>query len=254
MAVTWPTLRWVVMAPGDHPEDAAGTEGASGSDADSHWVRWHESYEDPASPLSLRLRLVQSMVRDVLDGVPAPHPGPIRVVSLCAGQGRDVIDVVSTHPRGADVSALLVELDPALVSFARDRAAAAGVADQVRIVEGDASLCRWYGDGVPADLVLVCGVFGNISRGDITRTIQALPGFCRQGSQVIWTRHRRPPDGTPAIRADFAAAGFGEVAFEAPDGYILSVGRHRLEVEPPPGAFDPAFKLFDFVGDGQLPA
>ncbi len=242
------------MAPGDHPEAAAVTEGASGSAADSHWVRWHESYEDPTSPLSLRLRLVQSMVRDFLDGVPSTHPGPIRMVSMCAGQGRDVIDVVSTHPRGAQVSALLVELDPALVSFARDRAAAAGVVEQVRIVEGDASLCQWYENGVPADLVLVCGVFGNISAGDITRTIQALPGFCRMGSEVIWTRHRRPPDATPAIRADFAAAGFGEVAFEAPDGYVLGVGRHRLDGEPSPGTFDPALRLFDFVGDGGVPA
>ena len=242
------------MAPGDHPEAAAVTGGASGSAADSHWVRWHEPYEDPSSPLSLRLRLVQSMVRDFLDAVPSTHPGPIRLVSMCAGQGRDVIDVVSTHPRGAQVSALLVELDPALVSFARDRAAAAGVAEQVRIVGGDASVCRRYEDGVPADLVLVCGVFGNISGSDIARTIQALPGFCRMGSEVIWTRHRRPPDATPAIRADFAAAGFGEVAFEAPDGYVLGVGRHRLDAEPSPGAFDLTLKLFDFVGDGGLPA
>ncbi|MGA2474411.1 MAG: SAM-dependent methyltransferase [Acidimicrobiales bacterium] len=242
------------MAPGDHPEAAAVTEGASGSAADSHWVRWHEPYEDPSSPLSLRLRLVQSMVRDFLDAVPSTHPRPIRMVSMCAGQGRDVIDVVSTHRRGAQVSALLVELDPALVSFARDRAAAAGVAEQVRIVGGDASVCRRYEDGVPADLVLVCGVFGNISGSDIARTIQALPGFCRMGSEVIWTRHRRPPDATPAIRAGFAAAGFGEVAFEAPDGYVLGVGRHRLDAEPSPGAFDLTLKLFDFVGDGGLPA
>jgi len=221
-------------------------------------VRWHAAYEDPASPLSLRLRIVQSMVGDFLDRVPASHPGPIRMVSMCAGQGRDVIDVVATHPRGRDVSALLVELHPGLVAFARERAAAAGVAEQVRIVVGDASRCRWYASDVPADLVLVCGVFGNISSGDITRTIQALPGFCRMGSEVIWTRHRRPPDATPAIRADFAAAGFTELAFEAPDGYVLTVGRHRLDGEagtgPGTGAFDPAYRLFDFVGDGGLPA
>jgi len=176
------------------------------------------------------------------------------VVSLCAGQGRDVIDVISTHPRGGDVSALLVELNPALASSARDRATAAGVADQVRVVEGDASLCRWYEDAVPADLVLVCGVFGNISRSDLARTIQALPGFCRSGSEVIWTRHRRPPDATPFVRAQFADAGFEEVAFEAPDGYVLAVGRHRLVAEPPEGAFDPGSKIFEFAGDGRQPA
>jgi hypothetical protein len=230
-----------------------------------HWVRWHEAYEDEGSPLSMRLRIVQAMVREFLDAAPvAPaHPEKIRIVSLCAGQGRDVIDTVATHPRRGDVDALLVELDPALVAFARARAAAAGVAEQVRIVEGDASLCRWYEGHLPADLVLVCGVFGNVVAADITRTIQALPGWCRVGSEVIWTRHRRPPDATPAIRADFAAAGFEEVAFEAPDGYVLSVGRHRL-VAPfrsagsggtaLDGAVDADHKLFEFVGDGMLPA
>ncbi len=233
------------MALGDHPQAGSRSD-------DSHWVRWHAAYENPDSPLSLRLALVQGMARDFLDRVPSAHRGPIRIVSMCAGQGRDVIDVVATHPRRAEVSALLVELDPGLVAFARDRAASSGVADQVQTVEGDASLCRWYEPQVPADLVLVCGVFGNISSADITRTIEGLRGFCRRGSEVIWTRHRRPPDATPSIRADFAAAGFEEVAFEDPDGFVLGVGRHRFAGEP--SAFDPAAKLFDFVGDGFLPA
>ncbi len=236
------------MASGDHPEAAA----AADEGAESHWVRWHRPYEDPSSSLSLRMQTVQSMVRDVLDALPASHPGPIRTVSLCAGQGRDVIDVVASHPRGAAVSALLVELDPALVAFARDRAAAAGVADRVRVVEGDASLARWYVDDVPADLVLVCGVFGNISRADITATIEAMRGFCAPGGHVIWTRHRRPPDATPAIRADFAAAGFTEVAFVAPEGTVMTVGHHRLDAAT--GPFDPDRVLFDFVGDGFAPA
>jgi Putative methyltransferase len=235
------------MAPED-PRPA----GSGGSPEGSHWVRWHAPYEDPASNLSLRLRTVQAMVREVLDAVPPEHAGPIRVVSMCAGQGRDVIDVVASHPRRADVSALLVELDPALVVFALDRAAAAGVTEQVRVVEGDASLARWYEAQVPADLVLVCGVFGNISAADIRATVHALPGFCVPGAHVIWTRHRRPPDATPAIRADFAAAGFDEVAFEAPEGTVMTVGHHRLA--GPAGPFDRDRKLFDFVGDGFLPA
>jgi hypothetical protein len=241
------------MAPADHREGAAGTPGTPRPpDEGSHWVRWHADYEDPASPLSFRLRLVQAMVRDVLDRVPASRPAPIRIVSMCAGQGRDVIDVVGAHPRRVDVRALLVELDPSLAADARDRAEAAGVGDQVRVVEGDAALCRWYAPNVPADLVLVCGVFGNIRAADITRTIRSLPGFCRTGAEVIWTRHRRPPDATPSIRVDFARAGFDEVSFEAPDGYVLSVGRHRFT--GPRTAFDRGERLFDFVGDGSRPA
>ena len=46
------------------------------------WARWHDAYEDPDSPLSIRLALVRRHLSDALTGAP---PGPIRVVSLCAG-------------------------------------------------------------------------------------------------------------------------------------------------------------------------
>ena len=233
------------------PEDPLPVGPLGSSDA-SHWVRWHAPYDDPGSNLSLRLQTVQAMVRAVLDTFPPERDDPIRIVSLCAGQGRDIIDVVATHPRRALVSALLVELDPALVAFARTRADAAGVGGQVRVLEGDASLTHWYEDLVPADLVLACGVFGNISASDIAATVRALPGFLRSGAHVIWTRHRRPPDATPAIRADFAAAGFDEVAFVAPEGTVMTVGHHRLT--GPATSFDPGRKLFEFVGDGFMPA
>jgi hypothetical protein len=126
------------------------------------------------------------------------------------------------------------------------------VGGRVRVVEGDASLARWYEHQVPADLVLACGVFGNISAADITATVHALPAFLQPGGHVIWTRHRRPPDATPAIRADFAAAGFEEVAFVAPEKTVMTVGHHRLA--GPTAPFEPGRKLFDFVGDGFMPA
>jgi hypothetical protein len=54
-------------------------------------------------------QMVQAMVADALERVP---PGPVRVVSLCAGQGRDLLGVLADHPRRGDVTARLVELDP----------------------------------------------------------------------------------------------------------------------------------------------
>ena len=235
--------------------------------APSHWERWHGAYEDPSSPLSERLRLVQKLVRGrgasarfLLERdqrrPPLGDPGErIRIISLCAGQGRDVIDVLATHPRMGKVEALLVDLDPALVEFARRRAAEAGLAERVRGRGrrfGVPFLLVWF---VPADVVLLCGIFGNVSRADIAATIRALPAFCRPGANVVWTRHRRPPDATPAVRAQFAAAGFTEIAFAAPDGFVLAAGRHRLDGDPGAfGPFDPDRRLFEFVGDGSAPA
>jgi hypothetical protein len=54
--------------------------------------------------------------------------------------------------------------------------------------------------------------------------------MCRPGGTAIWTRHRRPPDLTPQIRAWFAASGFDELAFDALDteDRLMSVGANRL--------------------------
>jgi hypothetical protein len=197
--------------------------------------------------------LVQDGVRAALDRQP---PGPITIVSMCAGQGRDVIDVTAAHPRRADVRALLVERDPSLAAFARRRAADAGVRDQIAVVEGDASLVRSYRGFLPADLVLICGVFGNIDEGDIRATVSRMPSFCAPGGTVVWTRHRRAPDLTSSVREWFAEAGFEEMSFVAPEGAVLSVGCHRFwgRVESVPAALDPDLRLFDFVGNGALPA
>jgi hypothetical protein len=72
----------------------------------SEWVEWHERYK-PGSPLARRLEVVQGLIRSALDASP---PGPIRLVSMCAGDGRDILGVLPGHPRQADVHARLVEL------------------------------------------------------------------------------------------------------------------------------------------------
>ncbi len=109
---------------------------------------------------------------------------------------------------------------------------------------------------VPADLVLICGVFGNVSEEDIRETVSTMPSFCAPGGTVIWTRHRRPPDLTPSVRGWFSDAGFEEMSFVAPPGTVLSVGCHRRSGGGSAAAspLDPDLRLFDFVGDGSLPA
>ena len=114
---------------------------------------------------------------------------------------------------------------------------------------GDASQTDAYAGAVPADLVIVCGVFGNISDADIVGTIRTLPSVCAPNATVIWTCHRRAPDLTTDVRKWFVDAGFSEIAFEAPDGFIFGVGVNRLTRDPEP--FAPARKMFDFVGSDQ---
>ena len=103
---------------------------------------------------------------------------------------------------------------------------------------------------MPAAIVLVCGVFGNIVDRDVESTVRALPTLCDDGASVLWTRHTRAPDLTPTIRRWFAESGFQEEAFDALEGTSVGVGMHRFV--NPPEAFEPGRRLFRFVGYDQL--
>jgi hypothetical protein len=60
----------------------------------------------------------------------------------------------------------------------------------VEIVTGDASITDHYRGMTPADLALVCGVFGNITDEDIERTVGTCCQLCKAGGTVICTRSR----------------------------------------------------------------
>jgi hypothetical protein len=215
--------------------------------ADRDWYEWHLQYEDPDSHLAQRLATVQSRIRAALDEAP---PGPLRAISVVAGQGRDLIPVLASHPRGADVTARLVELDPRNTAVARELANGPSSVDSVDIVTGDASLVEAYAGLVPADLVLPCGLFGNITDDDIRATISAARGLTRTGGTVIWTRGRGEPDRVDWVASVFEENDFERVFVSAP-GPRYGVGEHRHTgpVLPlPPGS------MFTFVGRHELKA
>jgi Putative methyltransferase len=205
------------------------------------WFEWHQPYADPASPLSRRLRLVQRQLHRWLD---EESRQSLRVVSVCAGQGRDLLEVLSARSDSSRVSAVLLEYDARNVAAAISMVEAKGLAG-VTVRQADAGELASYSEALPADLLLMAGVFGNISDDDANRTIDRLPMMCSAGATVIWTRSRRSPDVTPLLRARFAAAGFRELAFEAPEDVLFTVGVHRFEGQPVP---EPgAGRMFSFI-------
>ena len=151
---------------------------------------------------------MQQRLREAIDSSP---PGPIRLVSVCAGQGRDVLGVLEGHDRARDVRALLVELDAHNADVARTRAAAAGLGGVV-VMQADAALTAVYRDAVPADVLLLCGIFGNVSDEDIDYTVRNASRLCAPGATVLWTRGRWEPDLTPRIRRWFDESGYEELA------------------------------------------
>jgi hypothetical protein len=205
------------------------------------WHEWHRHYFKHDSALRRRLAVVQTQLGKAL---PAELDGPLQIVSLCAGQGLDVIETLATYPHAQQVKARLVELDERNVAAARQRAGAAGLG-QIEIILGDAARLAVYEGAVPADIILACGVFGNISEQDILHTIDTLPQLCRHAATVLWTRHRRAPDITPAIREYFLSHAFTEVDFVAPEDALFSVGVNRYEGASQP--LQPDVRLFTFL-------
>jgi hypothetical protein len=232
------------------------------------WVEWHQKYDDEGSLHQLRLVVVRDCILEVLDRT----AGNLDVVSMCAGQGRDLIGALAHHPSRARVSARLVELDPRNAAIAHQEACAVGLTN-VGVVVADAGVTNAYLGAVPAHLILVCGVFGNIDAADTARTIRALPQLCAPDATVIWTHGRRRPRPfarkwghaiktrrlprrslLPRIRrwfreADFATTSFEQVARE-PGGASFCVGTHRFGGAT--AAIQPGTRLFTFVGPGAL--
>jgi hypothetical protein len=213
------------------------------------WQEWHEQYDDPASSLSRRLEDVRRQLAADLDRRADEGQRSARLLSLCAGDGRDTIPVLAART-GLDVDACLVELDPELADTARAVAARSGVEIDVRTA--DAGSTAAFRDRLPVDVLMLCGIFGNVSDADVERCVDSSRAMVWAGGTVIWTRGSRVPDdptdryGDPAewVRRLFTEAGFEEVGFVAPQDATYRVGVERqptfVDAEPPD-------RLFSFV-------
>jgi SAM-dependent methyltransferase len=205
------------------------------------WVAWHRAYEDPSSSLSQRQKDVAKMIGTFLDNAPV---GELRILSLCSGDGGDLELALAGHPRISEVTGCLVEFDAELV--ARARAKQRGIGSRLEVRCADASDPTNFDDVAPVDLLLLVGIFGNISDVDIRNTINAVPSFCKPGATVIWGRYRREPDLTPRIREWFDAVGCTSTGFVSPGVGSHSSASERVERS----SSDPLpTKLFTFLDD-----
>ncbi|MGD0553728.1 MAG: SAM-dependent methyltransferase [Streptosporangiaceae bacterium] len=208
------------------------------------WYAWHDSYEDGDSTLARRLTVVQGWLRQALDQLPA---GPVRLISMVAGQARDVEGALRDHPRAGDVSGRIVELDQRNSDVAR-KTLSRIAGDRIEVVTGDASQADAYLGATPAEILVVVGLFGNIAEADIERTIGLLPGFAAPGAYVVWSRggaRQGITDLNPTVRQWFAQAGFTELEHTYIDGH-QGLGFNRFDGTPAP--FPAGAKLFEFVG------
>lgn len=194
------------------------------------YVAWHTAYDDPSSALSARLREVRSQIGGVLD---RSAPGSVQVVSVCAGEGRDILGALADRNDRERVTGALLEIDEAICRVAEAQLDRLGCTGRIVVRCADAGLLSAYAGLRPADLLLLSGIMGNITPKDIRRLIHVARTLCAPGAIVIWTRGAQDPDLGPEIRAWFDEAGFEQVALrENVEGTAMRVGVERLRGDP----------------------
>ena len=214
--------------------------------ANRDWLKWHDGYETRPD-LAARLPIVRSHIARCLDCCQA---GPVGVVSICAGDGRDLVGLMSTCNRRGDISAWLVEFNPVLAARGGAAIEQARLGGCMRYVVADATLFSTYMPMVPADLIILAGIFGNLRPSEVPRLIEGLHFLCRPEAAVVWTRNRIYNDGAaalPAIRRHFQKAGFEAIEEELTSDNGYTIGTHRYKGESTP--LLPDRRWFEFGGD-----
>jgi len=206
------------------------------------WLRWLDQYEKPRSPLSQRLLVVQRLIAKEIE---RRAPDPLSVLSICAGDGRDVLDVLADRNDASRVKATLIELDPHLCLLARARARRHALAG-IEVRRADAGTTDSYVGLDPSDLVVLVGVFGNMSDADMCATIGTLPAFCRHDALVVWGRRNENRE-IDLARRSFAEEGFVEVATSRFNAFYY-IGAHRFAKAPP--VLTPGRRFFTFNNEG----
>lgn len=102
-----------------------------------------------------------------------------------------------------------------------------------------------YRGAVPADIVLLVGLLGNMSHEDVSTTIATTPQMCRTGATLIWSRGRDRDDINDRVRGELTAARFTECDYAASDQRTRpAAGLVRYDGTTVP--LDPTRRLFTF--------
>lgn len=148
------------------------------------WANWHDRYEI-SLPLRERLCAVRTQIILALSKVAAQ---PVQVISIFAGDGRDLIGSLVAFDQNKTVCASLIEMNAELVAKGQTAINQFCLSDQVTFRCGDATQSGTYVGISPAHVVVLSGVFGNLKENDVRRLIVSLQSLCNRGASVIWTR------------------------------------------------------------------
>jgi hypothetical protein len=109
----------------------------------------------------------------------------------------------------------------------------------------DAGTVDSFADLLPVDVLMLCGIFGNVEHAQVKAIIDVVPRLVTRGGFVIWTRGCSEPDHRAEVRHWFELAGLEEIAFAgAPEPYGIGLNRSTL-ASPPTGAIPDRLFMFE---------
>lgn len=149
------------------------------------WAKWHDLYESRPS-LQERLVAVREQVTLAVSKVAAEG---LQVLSICAGDGRDLIGSLAGLASRKAIRATLIESSPELVARGRAAIDEAALTEHVSFRCADATRSSTYHGIPPANVVVLAGVFGNLKEADVRRLIESLRSLCHSGASIVWTRN-----------------------------------------------------------------
>ncbi len=216
------------------------------------WTEWHRHYSDAS--LTQRLQLTHEQLRGALADAPVDSDEVVRLVSVCAGEGRDVLPVLASHAVERRVRGLLLEQDQTVAARAESTIASLKLRDvEVRIA--DAGSLDTFAKIGPVDLLVASGVFGNITMADTRRTVAALPGLLAPRGVVVWTRSRRAEghDRSAEVQSYFLEHGFTELSSAITRDGSFRVAVHRLGAATSVRSRPSGRRMFSFRTDDPKP-
>ena len=211
------------------------------------WQAWHRDYDDPTSSLSRRLEVVRAQLWSLLERCRRPGPAAQPVRRRRSGHVAGARRVCGRRVRRAG---------RARPGAGRGRPHLRGVtrAPGVEVRTADAGSTSCAEGAVPADVVMACGIFGNVTDADVARTVSTLPSLLAEGGHVIWTRGRRVPhDPTEVMDRRPERDGPWPVRRRRFRGGRLRasgrrvVPRRRRPLAAPGAPYKPDVRMFDFV-------
>ena len=191
-----------------------------------------------------RLLAVQEHLAECLDSSPR---GSVHIISMCAGDGSDVIGVLGSHPRRSDVFAWLVESNSQTVADGILQSTRAGLENTVEFLTEDGTLYATYKRIAPTDIVLLCGVWGHVPAQERVQLVRALACLCKPGGTVIWTRGvSKDMTRLREIQLLFDDPSWNLVRFTLTSDKKWSVGTYRYR--GPPLELPESGQIFHFCG------